>query len=61
MVHPLVRDNERALSIGQMGDGILGEDCKAVGGDELRNTMVDLRVYMVRTAGQHDAVAVMLL
>ena len=61
VVHPLVGNDERALCVSQVGDGILGKNRKTVGGDELRDTVVDLRVYMVRTAGQHDAVTLMLL
>ena len=61
VVHPLVGNNERALCVGQVGDGILCENRKTVGGDELRDTVVDLRIYMVGTAGQYDAVTLMLL
>ena len=61
MVHPLVVDADRAFCVSQVGDGILGKNRKTVGGDELRDTVVDFRVYMVRPAGQHDAVTLMLL
>ena len=61
VVHPLVGNDERTLSVSQVGDGILGKNRKTVGGDELRDTVVDLRIYMVGTAGQYDAVTLMLL
>ena len=37
-----------------MGDGILGQHSHIVGCDQFGNTVVDLRVYMIRTANQHD-------
>ena len=37
-----------------MGDGILGQHSHIVGCDQLGNTVVDLRVHMIRTASQHD-------
>ena len=44
-----------------MRDGVLCEDGEAVGGDELRDTVVDLRVDMVGTAREHDAAVPALL
>ena len=61
VVHPLVGNDERALCVSQVGDGILGKNRKTVGGDELWDTVVDFWVYVVRPAGQHDAVTLMLL
>ena len=37
-----------------MGDGILGQHSHIVGCDQLGNTVIDLRVHMIRTASQHD-------
>lgn len=54
MVHPLVGYNQRTFRFCQMGDGILCQYCHIVGGDQLGNTVVDLRVYMIGTACQHD-------
>ena len=39
----------------QVADGILGQHGDTVGIDQLRNTMVDFRVDMVRTACQYNA------
>ena len=61
MVHPLVCDNQRPLHMAQMGHGILCQNGKAVGSDQLRNAVVDLRIHMVGTSGQNDAVAVVFL
>ena len=58
MVHPLVRDDKRPFDLSQMGDGVLCQDREAVGGDQFRNTVVDLRVHMVGTACKDDAVTV---
>ena len=54
VIHPLVRYDQRTLRFCQMGDGILGKHCHIIGGDQLGNTVVDLRVHMIRTACQHD-------
>ena len=58
MVHPLVKYDQRALHLMQMRDGILGQNCKPVGCDQLRNTVVDLRVNMIWTTGKDDTTAV---
>ena len=55
MIHPLVRHDERPLRAAQMGDGILGEHGDVKGSDQLRDAVVDLRVYVVRPSRQHDA------
>ena len=57
MVHPLVINTDRALNRYQMGNGILGEDCNSIAVDQIRDTMVDLRVNVVRTSCKHDASA----
>ena len=41
-----------------MGDGILCQYGKSVGCDQFRDTVVDLRVYMVWTTGEYDTAAV---
>ena len=38
-----------------MGNRVLCKYGKAVGSDQFRDTVVDLRVYMVRSSGQHNA------
>ncbi len=38
-----------------MGNRILGQDCDAIRIDQLRQTMVDLRINMIGTSGQDDA------
>ena len=43
------------------GNGILGEDRQAIGGDELGDAVVDLRVYVIGAACQDDAPAAVLL
>ena len=44
-----------------MGDGVLGEHGKAKGVHELGDGVVDLGVVVVGTAGEHDAMRVVLL
>ena len=41
-----------------MGDGIFRQHSHIVGCDQLGNTVVDLRVHMIRTASQHDTALV---
>ena len=54
MVHPLVIDTERPFNRSQMGNGILGQHCQPIGGDQIRDTVMDFRVNMVRTSCQND-------
>ena len=61
MVHPLVIDTDRTLNRYQMGNGILRENCHSIAVDQIRDTMVNLRVNMVRTACQNDTPAACLL
>ena len=42
----------------EIGDRILGKHCHTIGIDELRDTVVDLGIDMVRSSGQNDTVAV---
>ena len=58
VVHPLIHDNEGTLRLIEIGDGILGKHCHTIGIDELRDTVVDLGIDMVRSSGQNDTVAV---
>ena len=61
MVHPLVIDTNRALNRYQMGNRILSEDCHTIAVDQIRDTVMNLRVNMVRTTSQNDAPAACLL
>ena len=56
MVHPLVHEADGALERAEVRDGVLGEHGQAEAGQELGDSMVDLRVIMIGTARQHDAV-----
>ena len=58
VVHPLIHDNEGTLRLIEIGDRILGKHCHTIGIDELRDTVVDLGIDMVRSSGQNDTVAV---
>ena len=55
VVHPLVRHHQRPFHPAQMGYGILGEDGKSIRGNQLRYTVVNLRVHMIGPAGQDYA------
>ena len=55
MIHPLIQDGDRTVRCGQVGDGVLGQDCNSVRGDHLRDSVVDLRVNMIGAAGKDDA------
>ena len=61
MIHPLIGNDERTVRFGQMGDGILCQHCKAIRSDQLRNTMVDLFINMVRTSGKDNTFHMVLL
>ena len=45
----------------EVGNGILCQDSQPVGGNQFRDTVVDFRIDMVRTACQHDAAFVVCL
>ena len=61
MVHPLVVDAQIALQAAQMRHAVLGEHRHAEPGYKLGQGVVDLRIDMVGTPRQHDAVLVILL
>ena len=61
MVHPLVDDANRTLGLYQVRERILGKDRKAEARDKLGQGVVDLGVVVVRTAGEHNAVAAVVL
>ena len=48
MVHPLVIDTERTFNRSQLGNGILGEYRQPIGSDQIRDTVMDFRIDMVR-------------
>ena len=54
MIHPLVGYNNRALHFREMGNGILGQYGKVIRSNQLRDTVVNLGIGMVRTAGKDD-------
>ena len=55
MVHPLVIDTERTFNRSQVGNGILGEYRQPIGSDQIRDTVMDFRIDMVRTSCQDDS------
>ena len=61
MIHPLIDDANRTLGLHQMRERILGKDRKAKARDKLGQGVVDLGVVVVRTAGEYDAVAAVVL
>ena len=61
MIHPLVDNEQRRVHICQMRDGILGQHCHVIGVDQIRDTVIDFRIQMVRTACQNNAVTAGLL
>ncbi len=61
VVHPLVGDDQRSFRRGKMGNGILGKHRDIIGGDQLGDTVVNLRVNVVGTACKNDAALVVFL
>ena len=61
VVHPLVNDANRTLGLHQVRKRILGKDRKAKARDKLGQGVVDLGVVMVGAAGEHNAVAAVVL
>ena len=61
MIHPLVQDGDRTIRCGQVGDGVLGEYSYTVGGDHLRDAVVDLRVNVIGTACKDNALDMVFL
>ncbi len=55
MIHPLIGYTQGTLYGCEMCNGILCQDGYVIGGDQLRNTVVDLRIDMIWSARQHDA------
>ena len=54
MVHPLVNNTDRTLESSRNGDTVLTENGKTEGVDHLRNTVMDLRIRVIRTAGKNN-------
>ena len=50
MIHPLVRYIQRAVHFRQVRNRILCQYRNTIRGDQFRNTVVDLRINMIRTA-----------
>ena len=61
VVHPLVDNADWALGLHQMRERILGKDRKTKARDKLGQGVVDLGVVVVGTAGEHNAVAAVVL
>ena len=57
MIHPLVIDTDGTFHRHQMGDRILCQNRNSVAVDQIRDAMMDFRVYMVRSAGQNNSSA----
>ena len=57
VVHPLVIDTDRTLHRNQMGNGILSKNRNSVAVDQIRDTMMDLRVNVVWTACKNNSSA----
>ena len=54
MIHPLVIDTKRTFQRCQMRHRILSQYSDSVGINHIRDTMMDLRIYMVGTTGKND-------
>ena len=61
MVHPLVNDADWALRHHLVSNGILGENSKAKGRDQLRDGVVNLGVVVIWTTCKNNTVSVVLL
>ena len=55
MIHPLVIDTKRTLQWCQMRNRVFGQYGDSVGINHIRDTMMDLRINVVRTTCQNDA------
>ncbi len=55
MVHPLVYNQHRTVDLSKVADTVFGKDGNTVGTNHIRDTMVNLRVDMVRATGKYDA------
>ena len=61
MIHPLVNNTDGALRHHLMSNGILGEHGKAKRRDQLRNSVVNLWVVVIRTTCKNNTVGIVLL
>ena len=55
MIHPLIHHPDGALGVKVDGQAVLGEHRQIVGGNQLGDAVVDLRVDVIGTACQNDA------
>ena len=54
MVHPLVVDTDGTFYLSKMGNRVLSKDSKTVAVDQIRDSMMDLRVNVVRASGKDN-------
>ena len=61
MVHPLVAHAQGMLAMEGRGDAVLGQHRQTIGGNQLRHTVVNFRVNVIRATRQHDALPMVFL
>ena len=54
MIHPLVGYNNRTLHFRKVGNGIFCQHGKIVGANQLRDTVVNFRIGVIRTTGKDN-------
>ena len=55
VIDPLIINTQRPLRFEVCGQAVFCENCQSIGGNQLRYTVVDLRINMVRSAGKHNS------
>ena len=55
VIHPLIHDIERSFYFVQMRDRIFCQDGNIIGVDQLRQSVIDLRVRVIRTSGKNNS------
>ena len=61
VIHPLVRHTQRTHRDKVLRYAVLREHGQTVGGNQIRNPVMDFRVHMVRSACEHNAPAAVVL
>ena len=57
MIHPLIHNDRRTIYVAEFGYTVFSQYGNTERGDQFRNTVIDLRIGVIWSTGEHDTVA----
>ena len=61
MIGPLIHDSQLQMFLIQLTDAVFAQQDKTFAGDQIRNSMIDFRIDVIRTSGKYDSLKMMLM